>query len=281
MSTDTPVQKDEPNASAEQQSAPVQPVSEEPVAPVTETAATDTDAQPSPAPETETVTPPRRQNRSPAKPSPVQEEKAVSAPKAAKVSKSPAPEAQPQTSSFASRSFRRARLRRPTGPDSFLGSSNPCRLLWDGSCARCHNLGVGLFGVAASGLPSPGALSGLPLVLERLKPHPRHRQPVFGGVYPRRAADRRAGADQRLPGPAPAHRLRPVRALPDPLRHWACSPGHRQRQAHGLRFRPGAPDRLRLYGVAPDFQAATCCSRPSSPLPASVCTVDGSRHSPP
>ena len=40
MSTDTPVQKDEPNASAEQQSAPVQPVSEEPVAPVTETAAT-------------------------------------------------------------------------------------------------------------------------------------------------------------------------------------------------------------------------------------------------
>ena len=34
MSTDTPVQKDEPNASAEQQSAPVQPVSEEPVAPV-------------------------------------------------------------------------------------------------------------------------------------------------------------------------------------------------------------------------------------------------------
>ena len=63
MSTDTPVQKDEPNASAEQQSAPVQPVSEEPVAPVTETAATDTDAQPSPAPETETVTPP--QNRLP------------------------------------------------------------------------------------------------------------------------------------------------------------------------------------------------------------------------
>ena len=41
MSTDTPVQKDEPNASAEQQSAPVQPVSEEPVAPVTETEATE------------------------------------------------------------------------------------------------------------------------------------------------------------------------------------------------------------------------------------------------
>lgn len=104
MSTDTPVQKDEPNASAEQQSAPVQPVSEEPVAPVTETAATDTDAQPSPAPETETVTPPPAEP-APAKPSPVQEEKAVSAPKAAKVSKSPAPEAQPQTSSFASRCF--------------------------------------------------------------------------------------------------------------------------------------------------------------------------------
>ena len=71
MSTDTPVQKDEPNASAEQQSAPVQPVSEEPVAPVTETAATDTDAQPSPAPETETVTPPPAEP-APAKPSPVQ-----------------------------------------------------------------------------------------------------------------------------------------------------------------------------------------------------------------
>ena len=95
MSTDTPVQKDEPNASAEQQSAPVQPVSEEPVAPVTETAATDTDAQPSPAPETETVTPPPAEP-APAKPSPVQEEKAAPAPKAAKVSKSPAPEAQPQ-----------------------------------------------------------------------------------------------------------------------------------------------------------------------------------------
>ena len=83
MSTDTPVQKDEPNASAEQQSAPVQPVSEEPVAPVTETAATDTDAQPSPAPETETVTPPPAEP-APAKPSPVQEEKAAPAPKAAK-----------------------------------------------------------------------------------------------------------------------------------------------------------------------------------------------------
>ena len=31
-------------------------------------------------------------------------------------------------------------------------------------------------------------------------------------------------------------------------------PGHRQRQAHGLRFRPGASDRFRLYGVAPDFR---------------------------
>ena len=80
MSTDTPVQKDEPNASAEQQSAPVQPVSEEPVAPVTETAATDTDAQPSPAPETETVTPPPAEP-APAKPSPVQEEKAAPRPK--------------------------------------------------------------------------------------------------------------------------------------------------------------------------------------------------------
>ena len=114
MSTDTPVQKDEPNASAEQQSAPVQPVSEEPVAPVTETAATDTDAQPSPAPETETVTPPPAEP-APAKPSPVQEEKAAPAPKAAKVSRSPAPEAQLRFPLF-----QRARLRRPTGPDSFL-----------------------------------------------------------------------------------------------------------------------------------------------------------------
>ena len=103
MSTDTPVQKDEPNASAEQQSAPVQPVSEEPVAPVTETAATDTDAQPSPAPETETVTPPPAEP-APAKPSPVQEEKA-------------APAANIQ---LRFPLFQRARLRRPTGPDSFL-----------------------------------------------------------------------------------------------------------------------------------------------------------------
>ena len=153
MSTDTPVQKDEPNASAEQQSAPVQPVSEEPVAPVTETAATDTDAQPSPAPETETVTPPPAEP-APAKPSPVQEEKAVSAPKAAKVSKSPAPEAQPQTSSFASRCFNGLASVGPLVLILFwLIQSMPTFM--GRELHALHNLGVGLFGVAASGLPSP------------------------------------------------------------------------------------------------------------------------------
>ena len=153
MSTDTPVQKDEPNASAEQQSAPVQPVSEEPVAPVTETAATDTDAQPSPAPETETVTPPPAEP-APAKPSPVQEEKAAPAPKAAKVSKSPAPEAQPQTSSFASRCFNGLASVGPLVLILFwLIQSMPTFM--GRELHALHNLGVGLFGVAASGLPSP------------------------------------------------------------------------------------------------------------------------------
>ena len=153
MSTDTPVQKDEPNASAEQQSAPVQPVSEEPVAPVTETAATDTDAQPSPAPETETVTPPPAEP-APPKPSPVQEEKAAPAPKAAKVSKSPAPEAQPQTSSFASRCFNGLASVGPLVLILFwLIQSMPTFM--GRELHALHNLGVGLFGVAASGLPSP------------------------------------------------------------------------------------------------------------------------------
>ena len=153
MSTDTPVQKDEPNASAEQQSAPVQPVSEEPVAPVTETAATDTDAQPSPAPETETVTPPPAEP-APAKPSPVQEEKAAPAPKAAKVSRSPAPEAQPQTSSFASRCFNGLASVGPLVLILFwLIQSMPTFM--GRELHALHNLGVGLFGVAASGLPSP------------------------------------------------------------------------------------------------------------------------------
>ena len=153
MSTDTPVQKDEPNASAEQQSAPVQPVSEEPVAPVTETAATDTDAQPSPAPETETVTPPPAEP-APAKPSPVQEEKAAPAPKAAKVSRSPAPEAQPQTSSFAFRCFNGLASVGPLVLILFwLIQSMPTFM--GRELHALHNLGVGLFGVAASGLPSP------------------------------------------------------------------------------------------------------------------------------
>ena len=96
MSTDTPVQKDEPNASAEQQSAPVQPVSEEPVAPVTETAATDTDAQPSSAPESG----PRAQSR-----------------QGIQVARPGSPAANIQ---LRFPLFQRARLRRPTGPDSFL-----------------------------------------------------------------------------------------------------------------------------------------------------------------
>ena len=113
MSTDTPVQKDEPNASAEQQSAPVQPVSEEPVAPVTETAATDTDAQPSPAPETETVTPPRQTfPRSGGKSGfRAQSRQGI------QVARPGSPAANIQ---LRFPLFQRARLRRPTGPDSFL-----------------------------------------------------------------------------------------------------------------------------------------------------------------
>lgn len=122
MSTDTPVQKDEPNASAEQQSAPVQPVSEEPVAPVTETAATDTDAQPSPAPETETVTPPpggtgSRQTfpRSGGKSGPRAQSR-----QGIQVARPGSPAANIQ---LRFPLFQRARLRRPTGPDSFLAYS--------------------------------------------------------------------------------------------------------------------------------------------------------------
>ena len=121
MSTDTPVQKDEPNASAEQQSAPVQPVSEEPVAPVqpvseepvapvTETAATETDAQPSPAPETETLTQtfPRSGGKSGFR---AQSRQGI------QVARPGSPAADIQ---LRFRLFQRARLRRPTGPDSFL-----------------------------------------------------------------------------------------------------------------------------------------------------------------
>lgn len=152
MSTDTPVQKDEPNVPAEQPSAPVQPVSEEPVAPVTETAAT-TDMQSQAAPETETATPPPAEP-APAKASPVQEEKAAPAPKAAKPSKSPSSEAKPQTSSLASRCFNGLASVGPLILILFwLIQSMPT--LMGRELHALHDLGVGLFGVAASGLPSP------------------------------------------------------------------------------------------------------------------------------
>ena len=152
MSTDTPVQKDEPNVPAEQPSAPVQPVSEEPVAPVTETAAT-TDMQSQAAPETETATPPPAEP-APAKASPVQEEKAAPAPKAPKPSKSPASEAKPQTSSLASRCFNGLASVGPLILILFwLIQSMPT--LMGRELHALHDLGVGLFGVAASGLPSP------------------------------------------------------------------------------------------------------------------------------
>lgn len=152
MSTDTPVQKDEPNVPAEQPSAPVQPVSEEPVAPVTETAAT-TDMQSQAAPETGTATPPPAEP-APAKASPVQEEKAAPAPKAPKPSKSPASEAKPQTSSLASRCFNGLASVGPLILILFwLIQSMPT--LMGRELHALHDLGVGLFGVAASGLPSP------------------------------------------------------------------------------------------------------------------------------
>lgn len=153
MSTDTPVQKDEPNVPAEQQSAPVQPVSEEPAAPVTETAATDMPMQPQTAPETETATPPPAEP-APAEAAPVRQEKAAPAPKAAKPSMPPAPEAQPQTSSFASRCFNGLASVGPLILILFwLIQSMPT--LMGRELHALHNLGAGLFGVAASGLPSP------------------------------------------------------------------------------------------------------------------------------
>ncbi len=147
MSTDTPVQKDEPNVSAEQQPAPVQPVSEEPAAPVTETAATDTQAQM--APEEEAATPPPAEP-APAKASPAQDEE-TSAPKA---SKSPATDAQPQTASFASRCFGGLAAVGPLILILFwLIQSMPT--LMGRELHAMHDLSVGLFGIAASGLPSP------------------------------------------------------------------------------------------------------------------------------
>lgn len=153
MSTDTPVQKDEPNVSAEQQPAPVQPASAEQAAPMTETAATDMDVQPSSSPETEAVAPP------PAEPDPaalssVQEESAASAPNAAKVSEQPAPKAQAQTASFASRCFNGFASVGPLILILFwLIQSMPT--LMGRELHALHSLGVGLFGVAASGLPAP------------------------------------------------------------------------------------------------------------------------------
>lgn len=153
MSTDTPVQKDEPNVPAEQQSAPVQPVSEEPAAPVTETAATDMPMQPQTAPETETATPPPAEP-APAEAAPVRQEKAAPAPEAAKPSMPPAPEAQPQTSSFASRCFNGLASVGPLILILFwLIQSMPT--LMGRELHALHDLGAGLFGVAASGLPSP------------------------------------------------------------------------------------------------------------------------------
>lgn len=153
MSTDTPVQKDEPNVPAEQQSAPVQPVSEEPAAPVTETAATDMPMQPQTAPETETATPPPAEP-APAEAAPVRQEKAAPAPEAAKPSMPPAPEAQPQTSSFASRCFNGLASVGPLILILFwLIQSLPT--LMGRELHALHDLGAGLFGVAASGLPSP------------------------------------------------------------------------------------------------------------------------------
>ena len=111
MSTDTPVQKDEPNASAEQQSAPVQPVSEEPVAPVTETALTgpgnrNRNAAPGGTGSRQTF--PRSGGKSGPR---AQSRQGI------QVARPGSPAANIQ---LRFPLFQRARLRRPTGPDSFL-----------------------------------------------------------------------------------------------------------------------------------------------------------------
>lgn len=153
MSTDTPVQKDEPNVPAEQTSAPVQPVSEEPAAPVTEPAAEDTPMQSQTAPEAETATTPPAEP-APAKAAPVQEEKAAPAPKAAKPSRPTSSEAQPQTSSLASRCFNGLASVGPLILILFwLIQSMPT--LMGRELHALHDLSVGLFGIAASSLPSP------------------------------------------------------------------------------------------------------------------------------
>lgn len=153
MSTDTPVQKDEPNVPAEQPSAPVQPVSEEPAAPVTEPAAEDTPMQSQTAPEAETATTPPAEP-APAKAAPAQEEKAAPAPRAAKPSRSTSSEAQPQTSSLASRCFNGLASVGPLILILFwLIQSMPT--LMGRELHALHDLSVGLFGIAASGLPSP------------------------------------------------------------------------------------------------------------------------------
>ena len=192
MSTDTPVQKDEPNVSAEQQPAPVQPASAEQAAPMTETAATDMDVQPSSSPETEAATPP------PAEPDPA----ALSPRSGRKRSlraqrrqgiRTARPESPGANSQLRFPLFQRVRFRRPPDPDSFLAYS-----------IHAHAYGPGAARAAQPGRrpvrggrvrPSrPRTVPCLSLVLERLEPYPRPRQSVFGGIYPRRATDSRVGA---------------------------------------------------------------------------------------
>ena len=181
---------------------------------MTETAATDTDAQPSPAPETV------NRNAAPGgtgsrQTFPRSGGKAAPAPKAAKVSKSPAPEAQPQTSSFAFRCFNGLASVGPLVLILFwLIQSMPTFM--GRELHALHNLGVGLFGVAASGLPSPELYPVYHWFLSALSLIPGIDSLSLAAYIPGVQPTAGLGADQRLPGPAPAPRLRPVRALPDP-----------------------------------------------------------------
>lgn len=119
MSTDTPVQKDEPNASAEQQSAPVQPVSEEPVAPVTETAGHGygCTALTGPGNRNRNAAPGRTGSRQTFPRSGGKSGPRAQSRQGIQVARPGSPAANIQ---LRFPLFQRARLRRPTGPDSFL-----------------------------------------------------------------------------------------------------------------------------------------------------------------
>lgn len=151
MSTDTPFRKTSRTPRGNSSPLPSSP-SPGTGRSVTETAATDADAT--------ALTGPGNRNRdaapaepAPAKPSPFRRKSGFRAPKPPRYPSRP-PGSPAADIQLRFPLFQRARLRRPTGPDSFL--AYPIHADFMGrELHALHNLGVGLFGVAASGLPLP------------------------------------------------------------------------------------------------------------------------------